>query len=258
MAGDWIKIRVGLWDDPAVIGIARTLGISIDEVVGKLARLWGWADQQTSDGYAPNVTTEWIDVRVERNGFATALAKEGWLEIKDGGVQFPNFERHMGKSAKNRCQSQLRMRKLRSKRNHTVTQEPSPEKRREEKRRDDVPPPSPSLQEELVSEWNQLGKPFPQIRDLTDKRRKAIQARMRKTAWRDGWREALTMMAASDFCTGQNDRGWVANIDWFLRPDTVTKLLEGAYNGTQQQGFVDIEAIVATDTQKEDSHETPW
>ena len=33
MAGDWIKMRVDLGDDPAVIQIAASLDISEDEVV---------------------------------------------------------------------------------------------------------------------------------------------------------------------------------------------------------------------------------
>lgn len=34
----------------------------------------------------------------------------------------------------------------------------------------------------------------------------------------------------SSFCQGKNDRGWVASFDWFIRPDTVVKIMEGKYD----------------------------
>ena len=36
--------------------------------------------------------------------------------------------------------------------------------------------------------------------------------------------------AASPFCLGAGSRGWKADIDWFLRPDTVTRIMEGKYD----------------------------
>jgi hypothetical protein len=42
--------------------------------------------------------------------------------------------------------------------------------------------------------------------------------------------DALNRVAKSSFCRGQNERGWKADIDWFLKPDTLTKILEGKYD----------------------------
>jgi hypothetical protein len=53
-----------------------------------------------------------------------------WLKVSKDGITFPNFDRHNGKPAKERCLSQRRM--LRNRYAATVTT-PSPEKRREEK-----------------------------------------------------------------------------------------------------------------------------
>ena len=47
---------------------------------------------------------------------------------------------------------------------------------------------------------------------------------------------ALDRVRSSSFCRGQNDRGWRADLDWFLRPDTVTKLLEGKYEDRNGNG----------------------
>jgi len=143
MAGDWIKMRIDLSDDPAVIGIASALRISEDEVVGKLHRLWSWADKHTGDGFVPHITGKWIDKHVEKNGFSAQLVAVGWLVISDDGVTFPSFDRHNGKSAKARAENTERTRL--SRKNSDERADLSQKKcdksvTREEKRREEVNP----------------------------------------------------------------------------------------------------------------------
>lgn len=45
-----------------------------------------------------------------------------------------------------------------------------------------------------------------------------------------GWLAVIARIGASSFCRGQNDRGWRADPDFLLRPDTATKALEGKYD----------------------------
>lgn len=107
MAGDWIKMRVSLPDEPEVIAIAAELDMDEDHVVGKLHRLWGWADQVSRDGHAAGVTEKWLDRYLRVPGFSSALQKVGWLVIKNEGasssIQIPNFDVHNGKSGKSRA-----------------------------------------------------------------------------------------------------------------------------------------------------------
>lgn len=142
MAGDWIKMRNDLADDPAVIGIASKTGLDEFAVVGRLQHLWSWADRQSRDGHAAGVTGMWVDKHVRCDGFAQAMAEVGWLSIKKGGIDFPNFDRHNGESAKKRALATGRKAKQRAavtqvsavvsrmQRDESVTRE---EKRREEK-----------------------------------------------------------------------------------------------------------------------------
>jgi len=44
------------------------------------------------------------------------------------------------------------------------------------------------------------------------------------------WREVVQRIARSKFCCGENDRGWVADFDFLVRPETFTKVLEGKYD----------------------------
>jgi hypothetical protein len=113
MAGEWIAMRIDLADDEAVIGIACRLAIDVDLVVGKLHRLWAWANEQLSDGHT-RVTMKWINDRLGCEGFAEAMAAEGWLAVSQkGGLTFPNFERWNLASAKRRLQDTRRKSKTR-------------------------------------------------------------------------------------------------------------------------------------------------
>ncbi len=103
MAGDWIKMRTDLHDDPAVVGIALATGLDAHAVVGRLHRLWSWADKHTVDGIARNITDEWIDALVSCPNFSKLMRKNGWLRIKKRGIEIPNFEVHNGETGKQRA-----------------------------------------------------------------------------------------------------------------------------------------------------------
>ena len=111
MAGDWIKMRNDLADDPAVIKIAARLNLDEFAVVGRLHRLWSWADRQTTDGNALGVTEAWIDRYTSTPGFTAALIAVGWLTLSGDGITFPKFGRHNGESAKKRALTAKRVAK---------------------------------------------------------------------------------------------------------------------------------------------------
>lgn len=145
MAGDWIKMRVDLADDPAVIGMASYLKMDEYEIIGRLHKLWSWADKHSTDGFVPHITQKWIDKHLEKSGFSSQMASVGWLVFDATGVTFPNFERHNGKSAKSRAENTERVRLSRKKCDKRVTdsarssQKKSDENvTREEKRREEV------------------------------------------------------------------------------------------------------------------------
>ncbi len=142
MAGDWIKIEHATPDKPEVVRMAGMLGIDQDAVVGKLLRLWIWADQQTVDGNGISVTDLFIDRCTFLPGFANALRQVGWLEGRDGRLSIPNFDRHNGQSSKQRALTARRVadcKNRKSKGNAPIVTEalpkalPREEKRREEK-----------------------------------------------------------------------------------------------------------------------------
>ena len=103
MAGDWIKFEHTTPDKPEVVKMATALKIDQDAVVGKLLRVWLWADANSLNGECVGVTEAFIDRLTCRRGFAAAMRSVGWLVGNDGEVSFTNFSRHNGATAKARA-----------------------------------------------------------------------------------------------------------------------------------------------------------
>lgn len=116
MAGDWIKVENTTPDKPEVHVMAEELGIDPDAVLGKLIRLWIWADEQTYNGNAGTVTLSLLDRVAGITEFGQSMLRAGWIQRSDHGLVFPNFDRHNGQSAKTRA---LTARRVRA---HKVTQ----------------------------------------------------------------------------------------------------------------------------------------
>lgn len=86
---------------------------------------------------------------------------------------------------------------------------------------------------EFIAQWNGL-EGVSKCRQAAGKRAKAFKARMADQFFRDNWKAALAKVAQSEFCKGNGDRGWHADIDWILRPDTCAKIMEGKYDNRIQ------------------------
>lgn len=85
---------------------------------------------------------------------------------------------------------------------------------------------------EFEQAWNEFAAAVgvPAIRGMTDARKKALRARWANADWRESWRLALDRARGSPFLRGENDRNWRMDVDFFLRRDSVTKILEGKYD----------------------------
>ena len=103
MAGEWIKMRTNLWDDPRVSRLCDLTGAGEAAIVGGLYWLWAMADEHTEDGILPGLTTRAIDRKTGVNGLGAALISIGWLVDHPEGVTIVGFEEHNGTSAKRRC-----------------------------------------------------------------------------------------------------------------------------------------------------------
>lgn len=121
MAGDWIKMRSNLWDDPRIAGVCDETDASEATVIGGLYWLWASADQHSEDGIMPGLTLRAIDRKTGIAGFGNALVSIGWIEVDTAGVRIVRFEEHNGTTAKKRAVTAKRVANHRG--NADVTQE---------------------------------------------------------------------------------------------------------------------------------------
>ena len=207
MAGDWLKIEVSLPDKPEVWEMAGILSIDPDAVVGKLLKVWRWFDAHTESGNASGVTFALVDSKAGVNGFAEAMNFVGWL-IQDGReLRLPNFDRHNGKTAKNRVLTAKRVAAYKSKTNDEGNDSsvscalPREEKRREEVK-EERQPASPTARQLLHDVSDSVANDFIKVR-------KAKRAPLTETAV-DGMRKqagasGLTLQSALEMAL---QRGW--------------------------------------------------
>ncbi len=103
MAGEWIKMRTNLWDDPRVSSLCDLTDQPEAMVVGGLYWLWAMADEHSEDGFLPGMTLRAVDRKTGVTGLGDALVQIGWVSASADGVQVINFDEHNGASAKRRC-----------------------------------------------------------------------------------------------------------------------------------------------------------
>ena len=83
--------------------------------------------------------------------------------------------------------------------------------------------------QDFVRNFNEICVSLPRCTRLTTKRSKGIVSILKKYSELE-IREVFIKLEASDFCTGKNDRGWKADIDFILREDKFLNVLEGKYD----------------------------
>ena len=263
MAENWIAVDHNTPQKPEVIGLAIELGISNRESLGLLVEVWIWADRNTYNGTAEcngvSVTFALLDAVFGVTGLANALQNVGWLVAKNDGIAtFPNFGDLNGKTAKARKTTNRRVNKHREQAktqgedNVTVSalQEryknvtPALPQEQEHLKTPEQNNPlsasaSPPISKTVVEKFNEA---MGASARMTKKRQAQLTARLRDEHWRGNWETALEQAGRSAFLKGTNDRGWTMNLEFFLKPDTVTNIIEGKYsngngNGKPKQGF---------------------
>lgn len=110
---NWIKVEKTTAHKPEVLGLAEILNIDPTHAFGLCVRFWFWCDDQMKSESQKFVTNVTLDCVIGHKGFADALVKVGWLRVRNGSLEVPNFDRHLSESAKKRADSVRRKQKQR-------------------------------------------------------------------------------------------------------------------------------------------------
>lgn len=103
MAGDWIKMRIGLMNHPKVFRMASALCADRFRVVGGLHAVWSVFDQFSIDGILNGYSLSSMDEAIGWQGFSAAMEASKWLQIYGEELVCPEFSTHNGASAKRRA-----------------------------------------------------------------------------------------------------------------------------------------------------------
>jgi predicted phage replisome organizer len=79
--------------------------------------------------------------------------------------------------------------------------------------------------------YNDICISLPRLTVLSDKRKKAIKARLNAYTI-EQFTEVFKKAQASAFLTGSNQRNWQANFDWLIRDGNFAKVLDGNYDNS--------------------------
>lgn len=105
--------------------------------------------------------------------------------------------------------------------------------------------------QEIVDLYNDTCVSFPVLKELSEKTKKAIKARLNKYSI-EQISLAFQKAQASDFLKGANQRNWIANFEWIMQDSNMAKILNGNYDNRNghvnvknsfQQNNYDFEAL---------------
>lgn len=237
--------------------MAVTRNVMRNAVVGALVSVWGVARHQgrrkDDDLVLDNCDLWVLDDIADLPGFGIAMMGVGWCAVQDESLVFPRFfaanntdpreaQRQKNRDRQQRFREKQRNAPRNARRNVTrnVTVTHREEKSREEDKEcltDTLPaaPREASTTEiqVVVDAWNMIGKPFAMVSRIANRRRAAVKNRLADDWWRERWRDGMERIRGSPFCRGGGEQGWVATFDWFVRPDTLMKVLEGQYDARE-------------------------
>ncbi len=175
------------------------------------------------------------------------FVKMRMVDVEGNTIVLLNWEKHQNIEGLERIREQKRQRVARHRArmkaltdgqkecNVTVTLRNAPEENRKEEdknreREERVP------YRQIADKYRELCPNLPQIRTLSNRRKTHLSARWRQHGRSiELFEEAFRKLAASKFCNGENQRGWIATFDWLIKNDeNMVKVLEGKYDNRME------------------------
>lgn len=248
----WIKITTDIFSDEKMLLIEALP--SKDSIIVIWFKLLTLAGIQNNDGvflmnHKIPYTDEMLAAIFHRDINVVRMALKvfedfGMVEIIDNVITIPNWNKHQTLDAydkkkerdrlyqqERRAKQKLLVGKSSDKSSDTsldessdvaVSEEDKEKEREEERDKDRI------NYQQIVDMYHEICISYPKVVSISDKRKKAIKARLNKYSVEDIER-AFVMAEESDFLKGSNNRNWTANFDWIMNDTNIAKILEGNY-----------------------------
>ena len=246
----WIKIATDIFDDEKILLIEGLPdAYAIITVWFKLLCLAGkknnggvflmndkipYTDKMLATIFRMNEST----VRLALNAFEQFKM----IEIVEGIITIPNWNKHQTLDAYERKKERDRLYQEERRAKQRALIEKSSDKSSE--RTSDVAVSDIDKEEDKDKErdirgnrvdyqqiadiYNATCVSFPRLTRLSEKRKRAIKARLRKYSI-DDIKRVFELAEESDFLKGKNNRNWSATFDWMMNDANMAKILDGNY-----------------------------
>ncbi len=185
----------------------------------------------------------------------------GMIEIIDGVITIPNWEKHQSLDALEKKREYDRER-MRIKRNEqkmiaqnnmscdcSTTVAPQSKSKKENKKEIESIYTSDDI-DAVISSWNSLSvygiKPISKIASGS-KRKESLVARITQYSVGEVL-EAIEKIKNSDFLQGKTKAGFLVSFDWFVRPNNFPKVLEGNYDNRPTAEPVKVDRYAEVDS----------
>lgn len=261
----WIKITTDIFDDEKILLIESLP--SADSIITIWFKLLTLAGKQNNNGVLLMndkiaYTEEMLSTIFRRDLPTVRLAlntfeKFGMIEIVDGVITIPNWNKHQTLDSYERKKERDRQYQVeRRKKQRQIAQKSSDNRLTQDDlsatQSSDVAVSDIDIEEDIdkdiitvskdtvcqtevrqiMEEWNKLSKfGIKQISRLnkSSSRYNMLIARIKQYG-KDDILTAIEKIKQSDYCQGKNKYGWTITFDWFVRPNNFPKVLDGNYD----------------------------
>jgi len=258
----WIKITTDVFDDEKILLIESLP--EADSIIVIWFKLLCLAGKQNNSGVflmgdRIAYTDKMLATIFRRKESTVQLALQtfeqfGMIELIDGVITIPNWEKHQNLDQLEKIKEQTRVRVAKHREKQkllscnvtdnvtegvTVTQGNATDKIREEEDKNKI-----RIDYQFVADmYNSTCTSYPSIKSLSEARKKAIKARL-NTYTIDDFKTLFEKAEASTFLKGGNNSNWSANFDWLIKDANMAKVLDGNYDNkpeisknTNYQGY---------------------
>lgn len=245
----WIKIATNIFDDEKIMLIESLP--EADSIIVIWFKLLALAGKSNNSGVfmiseQMPYTDEMLATVFRRKESTVKLALEtferfGMIEVIDDVITIPNWGKHqnLDQLENKRAYMKKYMRDYRDKqkeiacktncKTNSKTNVSEAEEERDKERDKDI-----INYQEIIDMYNDTCVSLPKVTALSDKRKKAIRARLRQYSI-DDFKRLFEKAEASNFLKGGNDRDWTANFDWLIKDANMAKTLDGNYDNKTKQ-----------------------
>lgn len=265
----WIKVTTDVFDDEKILMIESLP--SADSIIVIWFKLLAFAGKQNNNGvfmmsnrvaYTDEMLASIFrrDINLVRMSLGV-FEQYGMIEIIENVITIPNWNKHQTldayekKKERDRLYQQERRASQRAlieessyKSSDSKTIESSyvaiSEEDKEKEEEIEIEKDKEKINYQQIADmYNEICISLPRVKTLSDARKKATKARLRKYSLAD-IQQAFINAEASDFLKGDNNRNWTADFDWLMKDANIAKVLDGNYrnrggNPQNQQSSVD-------------------